>query len=152
MRSARLGSGLLLYSARLCWWPTAVVKFAHISVDTRPYMRACLCLRSVRMLLTNCPGRACRVDVACSPSLDCVLRWTQSLVDRHSSKLLIDKAIQGHLKIIAQRLAASAASVEKLGACAGMAKQSINMPGPVARNSHEQFSLEVLDLRVDKNV
>lgn len=94
----------------------------------------------------------CRVDVVCTPSLDSVLRWTQILVDSHSSKLLIDKKVQGHLKIIAERLAAAVASVEKLGACVGMAKQSINMPGPVVRNSHEQFSLEVLDLRVDKNV
>lgn len=90
--------------------------------------------------------------MACSPSLDSVLRWTQILVDRHSSKLVRDKTVQGHLKIIAERLAASVASAEKLGACAGMAKQSSNMPGAVVRTGHEQFSLEVLDLRVDRNV
>lgn len=73
------------------------------------------------------------------------------LVDCHSSKLAMDKKIQGHLKVMVERLAAAISVAEKLGICLGMAKQRVVAPSAVT-GSREQFSLEVLDLRVDTHV
>lgn len=88
----------------------------------------------------------------CTPSLAHVLAWTRALIDGHATRLMLDSTAHAHMRRIATLLMVSSTAAEEMAACLGMTQQAEHMPGLSYTRDQQEWKIEVLDLRVDKNV
>jgi hypothetical protein len=81
-----------------------------------------------------------------------VLGWSEALIDGHATRLVLDRTAHSHMRRMATLLVASSAAAEEMTACLGMTQQAEYMPCLSFTSDPQEWRIEVLDLRVDKNV